>query len=424
MFVHKNNSMKNQSKFIGVTTEYILVFSKNLEILKKKTSDWKLPKKGVKEILNIFQRLNAKGETLNDIRKEILDLYKRPKFSHLSRWNKVDEFGVYMDDNLSREGGEKSYTIINPNTGKKCKIPNRGWAKSYEELLRLQKENLIYYGENDTPPRIKSYLTVDSQSVPDNYIYLDTAIDKKEIDSLFGKRVFEYPKPKEMLENFMSMSTQENSIILDFFSGSATTAHATMQLNAKDRGNRKYICVQLPEKTNNEDFPTICEIGKERIRRAGEKIKDKSEKDLSNLDIGFKVFKLDSSNIKEWDSEYAKENITQLLFDHVDNIKSDRTESDILYELLLKHGLDLTTPIDEIEIDGKKIFNIGAGTLYICLANGVNNSIAERILEEHKILESPRVSVIFKDTGFINDIEKTNVIQTLKVAGITDVKSV
>jgi adenine-specific DNA-methyltransferase len=252
-------------------------------------------------------------------------------------------------------------------------------------------------------------------------------------------------KPLTFLNQMLTLGgvqKESNSIILDFFSGSSSTAHAVMNLNLNDNGNRKFIMVQIPEATNQTSeaykagYKNICEIGKERIRRAGEKIKEEltidnvqlkmveEKKDIKNLDIGFKVFKLDSSNIKEWDSEYAKDNITQSLFDHVDNIKSDRTEEDILFELLLKHGLDLTTPIDEIEIDGKKIFNIGAGTLYICLANGVDIAIAESILEEHKNLESPRVSIIFKDTGFINDIEKTNVIQTLKVAGITDVKSV
>ncbi len=164
-------------------------------------------------------------------------------------------------------------------------------------------------------------------------------------DKLFKELSLEFdnPKPvtfiKDLLESFCKKNN--SNIILDFFSGSSTTADALMQLNSVDTGNRKFIMVQLPEETKNENFPTICEIGKERIRRAGEKIKvDNPDKDLSNLDIGFKVFKLDSSNIKEWDSDF--DNLEQTLFDNVENIKENRSSEDLLYEILLKYGLDLT----------------------------------------------------------------------------------
>ncbi|MGL5125486.1 MAG: site-specific DNA-methyltransferase, partial [Fusobacteriaceae bacterium] len=247
--IHKNNSMKNQSKFIGVTTEYIYIYTKNIDILSQSTDGWREKKKGVKELVNLYNRLKKEGKTLEQIKNEILDMYKRPKFSHLSRWNKVDEQGIFKDADLSREGGPKNYTIINPITGKECKIPPRGWAKSYEELLRLQEKNLIWYGSEHTSPAIKSYLTEDTLSVPDNFYYYDTSRDKKLIDILFGKRIFEFPKSLEMIKDFVEMISSKQDIILDFFSGSATTAHATMQLNAEDGGNRKYIMVQLPEPT-------------------------------------------------------------------------------------------------------------------------------------------------------------------------------
>ncbi|MBD3796078.1 MAG: site-specific DNA-methyltransferase, partial [Epsilonproteobacteria bacterium] len=180
----------------------------------------------------------------------------------------------------------------------------------------------------------------------------NSIVGTREISTLFGKTYFDFPKPVKLLQQLLHIGSNENDIILDFFSGSATTAHAVMKLNAEDGGQRKFIMVQLPEITDEKSeafkagYKNICEIGKERIRRAGEKIiADNPDKDLSRLDIGFKVLKLDSSNIKAWDSDF--DNLETNLLDAVKNIKSDRTAEDLLYEVLLKYGLDLTLPIEE-----------------------------------------------------------------------------
>lgn len=234
--IHKNNLMKNQSKFIGVSTEYMLIYSKDIQVLSIKQGSWRTKKKGTKDINDAFIKLKNQGLSLEEIRNEIQEMYSRPKYAHLSRWNKVDENGVFMDSDLSRSNGPKNYTIINPRTGENVPIPNRGWGKSYEELIRLQQKDLIWYGEGDTPPRMKSYLTEDSESVFDNFIFADTSIDKKSIDKMFGLQVFEFPKSLELIKQIISLCTNvsQNDIILDFFSGSATTAHAVMQLNMEE----------------------------------------------------------------------------------------------------------------------------------------------------------------------------------------------
>ena len=172
---HKNNSNKNQSKYIGVSTEYMFVYAKSLYTLPNEL--WKLKKRYVDEAIKIFGELKNKGLSYEELTMEINELFKRPKFAHLSRWNKVDQKGIFMDDNLSREGGNKNYTIINPFTNKKCPIPNRGWAKSYEELIELQNKDLIWYGNPNTPPRMKDYLSEDRKTVPDNFWYFDNSID-------------------------------------------------------------------------------------------------------------------------------------------------------------------------------------------------------------------------------------------------------
>ncbi|PHS56961.1 MAG: site-specific DNA-methyltransferase [Sulfurimonas sp.] len=241
---------------------------------------------------------------------------------------------------------------------------------------------------------------------------------------------FDYPKPLLLIEYLIQLNDEENSIVLDFFSGSGTTAHSVINLNSKDIKYRKYIMVQLPEEINDEEFPTICEIGKERIRRAGEKIiADNPDKDLSNLDIGFKVYKLDSSNIKEWDSDF--DNLETNLLDAVDNIKSDRTSEDLLYEILLKYGLDLTLPIEEKTIEGKTVYNIGHGALVVCLDDNITIEVVEAIAEfikEQVVYDEEKkkrhARVVFKDKSFADTNVKTNAIQVLKQFDIDEVVSV
>lgn len=235
---------------------------------------------------------------------------------------------------------------------------------------------------------------------------------------------FDFPKPVLLLKFLIELVTDDEDLILDFFSGPATTAHAVMQLNAEDGGNRKFIMVQLPELIDEKSeaykagYKNICDIGKERIRRAGEKIVQETGK--TDLDIGFKVFKLDSSNVKTWDPDF--DNLEQTLFDLQDNIKEDRTKEDLLYEILLKIGLPLTTPIEEIDYNGKTIYNVAYGSVLVCLEDDIDLDIVQEMLKYQSEHMPPKV--IFKESGFISDAVKTNAIQTLKKHGITDVRSV
>ncbi len=253
----------------------------------------------------------------------------------------------------------------------------------------------------------------------------------EQIISLLNKDLFDNPKPLKLIKTLLQSITymEDNSVVLDFFSGSGTTAHSIMQLNSEDNKNRKYICVQIPEETNEKSeafksgYKNICEIGKERIRRAGEKIvADNKDKDLSNLDIGFKVFKLDSSNIKEWDSDF--DNLAENLLDSVENIKSDRTSEDLLYEILLKYGLDLTLPIEEKIINNKKVFVIGFGALVVCLDDSITIEVVEKIAELKEKYETETMRVVFKDSSFKDAVVKTNAIAVLKQFGIDEVVSV
>lgn len=403
--VHKNNSMKNQSKYVGVSTEYVLIYCKDKLALSKSQPVWRANKKGAADINAMFVKLKNQGKNLKEIRECIMDMYSRPKYAHLSRWNKVDEYGVFMDSDLSRSNGPKNYTIINPKTQKECVIPNRGWGKSKEELHRLQDANLIWYGDDSTPPRMKSYISENCESVFDNFIFADTANDKKAIDNMFGAPVFEFPKSMEMMQQIIALCTKDDDIILDFFSGSATTGHAVMQLNVEDGGHRKFIMVQLPEVTDEKSeaykagYKNICEIGKERIRRAAKKIAE--ENPASKFDGGFRVLKCDSSNMK--DVYYNPSETQQSLFDtYADNIKEDRTPEDLLFQVMLDLGVLLSSKIEETTIVGKQVFNVADGFLIACFDNDVTEETVKAVAEKKPYY------AVFRDSSMANDSVATN----------------
>ncbi|MBU1976752.1 MAG: site-specific DNA-methyltransferase [Nanoarchaeota archaeon] len=282
------------------------------------------------------------------------------------------------------------------------------------------------------------------------------------IKDLFGNsELFDFPKPPELIIQILKNIVGDDYIVLDFFSGSATTAHSVMQINSEDGGNREFIMVQLPELTyeikNGKEvskkeskiayemgFKTISEIGMERIRRAGEKIKkdelEKIESELANLesklededakkqkkelvtkkerfenlDIGFKTFKLDTTNLSLWDEK--TDDIQATLEENIDAIKEGRTEEDVLYEVLVKYGIDLTVPIEEEELEGKKLYLIAGGYLTVCLEDNLDLKFIEKLAERkpHR--------VVFRDNGFKDDTVKTNAEMTLKKHGVEDIK--
>jgi len=393
----KTFAPRNDAKTVSYRHEYILVFAKNIEKVQR---------------------------NLLPMTPEQLERYKNPDNDPRGPWTSGDlSVGRYTPKDI--------YEIETP-SGKKV-LPPAGysWRFSKEKMQELIADNRIWFGvDGNNTPRLKRFLKETQQGrVPETILFHEdvghTQSATQEVKSLFNDKFFDYPKPIKLINHLLLLFTdKQKDIILDFFSGSATTAHAVMQLNAEDGGNRKFIMVQLPEKTDEKSeaykagYKNICEIGKERIRRAGEKIVQETGR--TDLDIGFKVFKLDSSNVKTWDPDF--ENLEQTLFDMQDNIKEDRTKEDLLYEILLKIGLPLTTPIEEIDYKGKTIYNVGFGSVLLCLEDEIDLDIVNEMIKHQSEHMTPKV--IFKESGFINDSVKTNAIQTLKKNGITDVRSV
>jgi len=231
-------------------------------------------------------------------------------------------------------------------------------------------------------------------------------------------------KPLALLKRLLNMQSEKDYIVLDFFAGSGSTAHAVIQQNIEDNGNRRFIMVQLPEKAeldpeSDDSFKNIAELSKERIRRSAKKIKE--ENPLFSGDLGFKVFKLDTANIKTWEAGF--DTLKDDLIAAADYIKQNRSSDDIVYELLLKYGLDLTVPIETRTIAGKKVYSIGLGALVVCLDNDVPMETVNGIGALKEELQPEIMRVVFKDSGFKDDIVKTNALQILKRFGIEDIKS-
>ncbi|SKA71380.1 adenine-specific DNA-methyltransferase [Thiothrix eikelboomii] len=372
------------------------------------------------------KNINTTTRVLNQLpmTEKALSNYKNPD---------NDVRGLWKSDPATAQAGHGTksqfYTLLAPNGKEHTLESGRCWLYTKDVMQKAIDEGRIWFGKDGNGvPRIKTYLNEkDRKLTPESMLFADDVgtneIAKNMLKDLFsGFAVFETPKPIDLVSMLTNMGCGDG-IVLDFFAGSAVTAHASMMLNAEDGGNRKFIMVQLPEPTDKPDYPTIADIGKERIRRAGEKIRaDKGS--IINLDVGFKVFKLDSTNIKPWDVGFDDLETSLPLF--ADSLKDDRSNDDVLYEILLKYGLDLSLPITTHTLAGKTVYQLGMGALVVCLDKAITLNTVEGIakLKDELQPEDSLMRVVFRDSGFADDVVKVNAVQILKQAGIEDVRSV
>ena len=325
------------------------------------------------------------------------------------------------------------YEFISP-SGQKFLPPNgRCWVYTKTRMEEMLASDRVWFGSaGNSAPSIKRFLTEVKQGVACQTIwkYEDVGHNqegKKEIKDLFPEAIpFDTPKPTRLIERILHIATKSSSddIVVDFFGGSGTTAHSVYSVNALDNGNRRFILVQLPEVTEGSKYSTIAEVTKERLRRAGAKVK--AENPLFAGDTGFRVFKLDNSNIRAWNPD--RNNLAQTLFDHEEHLLPGRTEADILYELLLKLGLDLCVPITKRAIAGKDVHAVGGGVLMACLAEKISRedieALAQGISLWHKELApAGDTTCVFRDSAFVDDVAKTNLAAILEQHGIKQVRS-
>ena len=322
-----------------------------------------------------------------------------------------DPRGVWQSDNstVGPAIAEKVYELKLP-SGRTILPPNgRCWLYTKQRFEEMIKDNRIWFGPNgDNVPRVKRFLSEVKQGLTPMSIWKYSEVGhsqeaSQKLKALFdGIDLFDYPKSVGLIKRCIELYVQSNGFVLDFFSGSATTAHAVMQLNAEDGGNRKFIMVQLPEKTNEKSeaykagYKNICEIGKERIRRAGKKIKEGNadKEGIDKLDIGFRVLKLDSSNMQ--DVYYTPKEFTEHdLF--ADNVKPDRTAEDLLFQVMLDLGVELSVTIEQRAIDGKRVFFVNDNYLVACF----DENIAENTITE--IAKMKPYYFVMRDSSLASD---------------------
>jgi len=353
--------------------------------------------------------------------------------------NDEDTRGAWTSSDLCARNyySQGTYSVTCP-SGRVISGPPSGtyWRVSLEKFKQLDADGRIYWGaDGNNMPRLKRYLSdVKAGVVPQTlWKYQDvghTQEAKKELLSRVkfasSDSVFDTPKPTRLIERMLRLATTNNSddIVLDFFAGSGTTGDAVFKLNFEDGGNRRFILVQLPEPTGQPDYPNLAQVTRERLLQASKELNAQST--LFHTDLGFRVFKFDSSNIRAW--EPNRTNIAESLEDYASNLKTDRSALDILFELLLKLGLDLTVPIEEITIAGKTVYAVGAGVLLVCLATSILASEVEALGTgiaswQKELAPVGETQVVFRDSAFADDVAKTNMTAILQQQGLDNVRS-
>lgn len=411
---------KNDSKYISLSHEYILCYAKSVQYLKENKIIWRERKNGLKEIYDEYNSLSAKyGDKYDRIEKEMKSWYKKLDDSdpakRQSHYSSADKNGLYYADNISWPGGGgPRYEVLHPITKKPVTVPSRGWLFSTPERMKeVIAEGLVEFGQDETKvPCFKRYLSKTEFEVPYSVIYKDGRAASKRLKDLLGEKVFDNPKDEEIIARILSwVGTEKDSIIMDFFSGSGTTAHATFLQNTIDGGNRRFILVQIQEDLDDSlkrvtkksaqaviknainlcdqihcDH-SICTIAEERIRRAGEKIKSEIETENAQLtldgtpkkmpDIGFRVLRVDDSNYEDRRKNVGSYSQADLDFD-VDIRKSDRSDLDLLFEALPKFQLPYDVRVNTSsggEFDGHTVYSVDDGRLLACFEADIPESL-------------------------------------------------
>ena len=377
----KIHSTKNDARYFSENHEYALVYAKSIDHFS----------------LNLLPRTD-----------DMNSRYKNPDNDPRGPWQSGDLIA-------SGERSNGHYIITSPISGKQFDVPQgKHWVYSEENLRSLVADNQVWFGaDGNSFPRKKRFLTDVQDGRTPNTMWLSEDVGHnqtatREVKAIFDdEKVFDFPKPVSYIKQMLIIGSAKDALIMDFFSGSGTTAQAVIQQNADDGGNRKYIMVQLPEQTGTDTgaakagFSTICEIGEERIRRAGKKIREESPLTTKELDIGFRVFRVDSSNMKD---VYYRPNDFQhgQLSLLADNIKEDRTPEDLLFQVMLDLGVLLSSKIEETTIDGKKVFSVADGYLIACFDKDVTEETVKAIAKQHPFY------AVFRDAGLSSDSVMTN----------------
>jgi adenine-specific DNA-methyltransferase len=432
---------KNDSRRVSVGHDYILVYARDSSVLQALDVRWRERKTGLDEVYQKAEEIR-KAHPDNDTAasKALQDWFKSLPEGSLakahSHYKMLDKKGVWYGDNMSSPNPRANLTF----EWKGYAPPANGWRYDRDSMSRLDSEGLLLYPESkDHRIQYKRYLHLTETGSPASVFYRDRRAASKSLASLMEADVFDFPKDVGVLARLINTMTGPTDVVMDFFAGSGSIGHAVMSQNASDSSTRRFVLVQLPEPVSTEDSDqkaaaefckshelaeTIAELTKERLRRAGRSVR--LENPEWSGDVGFRVFKLDSSNIRAWSTK--PDDLEKSLLDHLEHLDAGRTEADLLYELLLKLGLDLCVPIEHKSIAGKTVHSVGGGVLMACLDTSITVADAEPlalgIVAWHQ-QQAPAgdTTCVFRDSAFADDVAKSNLAAILEQHGIARVRS-
>ena len=459
---------KNDAKLFSIGHEYVLVFAKSVAVLKEAKTIWREEKPGAREIWNKYLELTGSyPDSLVNVelalQKWFSELPKTHPSKKWSRYKRVDKHGPWRDGDISWPGGDgPRYDVVHPKTKKPCAVPERGWVFSQPETMnRMIALGIVEFRDDHTePPFRKQHIrpidfeieaeadTSDEDFAPEtaeedelatqvrgSYFYKQSQSTVKFVRKLMGAKVFDNPKDHFELARLFEYVTSgdQEAVIMDFFAGSGSSAHAVMQLNLSDGGDRRFILVQLPEALDIDVKAqraaakycdaigkprNIAEIAKERIRRASSQLKVEKDSTDATFDSGFRVLKIDSTNML--DIYYAPDAVAQTdLLGQIDNIRPDRSPEDLLFQVFVDWGLDLALPIAEEAIEGKKVFFVDKNALAACFDSGVTDEMVKAIAQRKPL------RAVFRDSSYGTDSVKINVEQIFKLLSPeTEVRSI
>lgn len=424
---------KGDARFTAGGLDYMLIYGKSLPRLVNEDVRWTDPKKGHSRVMDLARDAwEQSGEDPTEATR-IYRVMLRDARAELEpavfRYDQIDVDGrPFRTGDIGKPSAtaKSRYDLPHPVTGVPVKMPANGWRFAPETMMEKISEGRVVFGpDHTTTPAYKRYLEeMDTQAIKAVFTK-ERATASYALAKLIGEDVFPFSKDTQVLATWINAITQgkRDALVLDFFAGSGSTGHAVMELNAADGGKRKCILVQLDEAAGKNGYPTIADITRERLRRAGAEIAERRTLDAQEVDTGFRSYRLAESNVKPWDGT-AELN----LLSSVDNLASGRSTDDLLVEMMLRLGIDLVTPVESRKVAGSTLYSL-AGTLYAYFGVEVDSSRAEELARaivrwrDEDPVESD-VTVVVRDTGFADSGAKLNLAAALRQAGVTTLRSI
>jgi adenine-specific DNA-methyltransferase len=422
------------AKHTGGGLDYMLVYAKNKDEHVTSVGQWRAKKKGAAEFIEAgrtaWQKAGSDPERATGLFREWARTNRSRFDTSISVYDRIDETGrLFFAGDLANGmlRPNLQYDVLHPISRKPVRMPEKGWRHEPARMNANIEAGLVLFGADEsTIPTLKRYLDEYVTQVPSPSLYKDRRGATALLANLIGPNIFDFPKDHTILAEWIEIVTagKSDAVVLDFFAGSGSTGHAVMELNAADRGERRYILVQLGEAVNKDGYETLADVTRERLRRAGGKIAESLTFETAGIDLGFRSYRLASSNLRPWDGTGELS-----LLDSVDNLIEGRSTDDLLVETMLRLGIELTTPVETRQVASSTLYSLGGGTLYAFFGEDVTTEqsikVARALVDwRNELPVESDVTIVVRDTGFTDSSAKLNLEAAVKQAGFTTFRSI